>query len=155
MTDGKIICCKCQEEIPDASTICPECGAPTGAPAAAPGMKPCPFCREQIKADAARCRHCRKDLPRLRRKTWVALGLLCAGLFAGAGWFAYDRLVLPKTRPGCSEKTLPACIEQARKLIAQGNTGRAFPYVAFAALRGSEEGSALVSKIRSGHISNE
>jgi len=155
MTDGKIICCKCQEEIPDASTICPECGAPAGAPTTVPGMKPCPFCREQIKADAVRCRHCRKDLPRLRRKTWVALGLLCVGLFAGAGWFAYDRLVLPRTRPGCSEKTLPACIEQARKLIAQGNTGRAFPYVAFAALRGSKEGSALVSNIRSGHISNE
>ncbi|MGB8295344.1 MAG: zinc ribbon domain-containing protein, partial [Polyangia bacterium] len=155
MTDAKTTCGKCKDEIPEGATTCPECGAPTDVPSLAPGMKTCPFCREQIRVDAVRCRHCRKDLPRSRRKTWVAAGVLCAGLLVVAGWLGYDRLVVPRTRPGCNERTLPGCIEQARKLIANGNTGRAFPYVAFAALRGSEEGSVLVSKIRSGHISNE
>jgi TPR repeat protein len=46
-------------------------------------------------------------------------------------------------------------VEEAKKLVAKGDTGRAFPYAAFAALRGSEEGSALLSKIRSGRISNQ
>ena len=36
-----------------------------------------------------------------------------------------------------------------------GDTGRAFPYAAFSALRGSKEGSVLLSKIRSGQISDE
>ena len=155
MTDAKTTCGKCKEKIPEWATTCPECGAPTDVPSLAPGMKTCPFCREQIRVDAVRCRHCRKDLPRSRRKTWVAAGVLCAGLLVVAGWLGYDRLVVPETRPGCNEKTLPGCIDQARKLIANGNTGRAYPYVAFAALRGSKEGSALLSKIRSGHISNE
>jgi RNA polymerase subunit RPABC4/transcription elongation factor Spt4 len=155
MTEARTICDKCKEEIPAEAMSCPECGSATGVPALVPGMKACPFCREPIKADAVRCRHCRKDLPQSRLKTWVAVGVLCAGLIAVVGWLAYDHLVGPRTRPGCNEKFLPSCIGEANKLIAHGDTGRAFPYLAFAALRGSEESRAMLSKIRSGHMSNE
>ena len=50
---------------------------------------------------------------------------------------------------------LPSCVQEARRLVTLGDTGRAFPYAAFSALRGSKEGSVLLSKIRSGQISDE
>jgi len=89
------------------------------------------------------------------RRPLLAAAVAGISLVVFAGCATSRSLAVPETRSGCSESNLASCVEEAKKLVAKGDTGRAFPYAAFAALRGSEEGSALLSKIRSGRISNQ
>ena len=45
--------------------------APAGpAPAPAPGVRPCPFCAEEIEASAVRCRFCGEDLAGEDERPW-------------------------------------------------------------------------------------
>ena len=47
-----------------------------------PETKTCPYCKEEIKKDAIRCKHCKKDLIQ-KNRSWKPIALGCLYVFFG------------------------------------------------------------------------
>ena len=55
-----MLCANCGKETTENDSYCEHCGFPLADNSS---TKKCPFCREIVKLDAIKCKHCKSDLP--------------------------------------------------------------------------------------------